>query len=237
MISIALGGATLRKALVTSNVLEEYKEMIVNMTSDLEEHLATLDLCSFPTQDCEIPSEAWVELESIKAEKNSTTQCLWICSNDKLSEASQNIQEKVRELEARTAAFHFQNASEKDAQDWKQMQDTSNSLWQCLAICKDVSSQAESVQINMFEDISLVDNAHQVLVLTLGDLISAKWITTGSRLTMWFGQMSDESLQQLSWDHACLSLPVTAEPETQQPGKFRHCYGTGHKLGVDASDQ
>ena len=64
---------------------------------------------------------------------------------------------------------------------------------------------------NVFEDVSIDDDSHQVIVATLGDLISAKNVKTGSRSAQWLGQMSDATLQQLS------RIRVCNETKTEQP--------------------
>ncbi|KAH7370316.1 hypothetical protein BKA65DRAFT_488159 [Rhexocercosporidium sp. MPI-PUGE-AT-0058] len=52
-----------------------------------------------------------------------------------------------------------------------------------------------------------------VLVSTIGDLISARRVTAGVRSRQWLGQMSDETLQQLSHSHG--SVAATRPEESQ----------------------
>ena len=54
--------------------------------------------------------------------------------------------------------------------------------------------KAEKRRINVFEDVLSNNDAYQVVVATLGDLISTKRVTTGARSKQWLGQMSDVSL-------------------------------------------
>ncbi|KAK6337870.1 hypothetical protein TWF696_001348 [Orbilia brochopaga] len=107
------------------------------------------------------------------------------------------------------------------------------SLKQCLAICAQASEQAKSERINVFEDVTAHDDGDQIVVSTLGDLISAKRITVGSRSLQLLGQMSDESLQHF----ASKARPKNAQqsqprPEEQESLKFAGRHGGGHKLGV-----
>jgi hypothetical protein len=71
---------------------------------------------------------------------------------------------------------------------------------QCLAICTQASRQADQVRTNVFEDVVAARNTHQLIVATLGDLVSAKRITTGLGATQWLGQISDTTIQRLSRD-------------------------------------
>lgn len=71
-----------RQAAVTINVLNEYKQMIAEATSDLQDHLQemeervkTLQLPDGPVQNTDI-----LELREIKEEKESTEQFLVICA-------------------------------------------------------------------------------------------------------------------------------------------------------------
>ncbi|KAJ6260665.1 hypothetical protein Dda_4892 [Drechslerella dactyloides] len=107
------------------------------------------------------------------------------------------------------------------------------SLKQCLAICAQASEQAKSERINVFEDITAHDDGDQIVVSTLGDLISAKRITVGSRSLQLLGQMSDESLQHFA-SKARTRSPQQSQPrpEEHEPVKFAGRHGAGHKLGV-----
>jgi hypothetical protein len=73
-----------RSAAVTANVLAEYKELIKDTTSDLEEHLQAIDnklqvLCS---QDSQRPGrEDAADQRRIKEERESTERCLEICAS------------------------------------------------------------------------------------------------------------------------------------------------------------
>jgi hypothetical protein len=58
---------------------------------------------------------------------------------------------------------------------------------QCLAIRTQASRQPDQVRTNVFEDVAAARNTHQLIVATLGDLVSAKRITTGLGATQWLG--------------------------------------------------
>ena len=82
----------------------------------------------------------------------------------------------------------------------------------------------------MFEDVSMADNGHQVLVSTIRDLISAKRVTAGARAWQWLGQMFDDSLQQLSRNHGHVATERPKESQTKAGGHFEGRYGVGLKL-------
>lgn len=54
------------------------------------------------------------------------------------------------------------------------------SICKCLAICLDAIDEALKECVNIFEDMKMADDGHQVIIATLGDLILVKRITTGS---------------------------------------------------------
>ncbi|OJD20126.1 hypothetical protein ACJ73_08540 [Blastomyces percursus] len=262
-INIALEDATFRRTTVTATVLNEYKDMIANTTSDLEDHLKEFEdkLDSFIPKGAKMEQEDSVQWDRIQEERNSTKQCLQICADalehidklrpkiltealtapspaleidmignfnsssskhvtncilqeyrQKLLAASLDLEKHAERLRTRLEAMSLAVKMEETA-EWDRIQDERNSLRQCLAICAEASEQTKQARYNEFEDVLSADDAHQVIVSTLGDLILAKRITTGSRSAQWLGQMSDETLKQLSQDRSRVS-GGTARAET-----------------------
>lgn len=108
--------------------------------------------------------------------------------NDQLAEVSRRQQA----LSQHRGSFGFvENEQEK-------LQEEIDSINQSLAICAEASKKAHPDRTNVFEDVTMADDGHQIMVSTFGDLICARRIKAGARSTQWLGQMSDESLQQLS---------------------------------------
>lgn len=274
-----------RRATITAEVVQEYKEMIANTTSDLEEHLQNIEeklqgLLS--GTDSNSDDDDVAERERIEAEKDSTKQCLAICAQ--VSEQVQQLRPNVFEdvsapkdshqvdvsssgglsakrvtanvlqnfqetLTKTTSALedHLLDIDEKlrhqsspEARIWgtaerERVQEEINSTKQCLAICTKASEEAEQFRTNVLEDISAAQDAHQVIVATLGDLISAKRVTAELASAQWLGQMTDASLQQLSRDRA-LEIRSRASPnkladDGMEPGaSFADQYGAGYKL-------
>jgi chaperonin cofactor prefoldin len=136
--------ATRRTSDVNASVIQEFKIMLKDTTTDLRDHLESLD----------------DRLEALRIQEGSM--------NDK------NIAERER------------------------MQAEIDSVKECLAVCAQASEHADKVRTNMFEDVSAAQNAHEVDVSTLGDLISAKRFTAGVGARQWLIQLSDATLQMLA---------------------------------------
>ncbi|KAF5857760.1 hypothetical protein ETB97_005291 [Aspergillus alliaceus] len=87
--------------------------------------------------------------------------------------------------------------SSEDSQKWDLIKEEKESIIQCISICADASDLAGKARTNSFEDVSSSDDSRQLIVSTIGDLISAKHIKTGNRSEQWLGQMSDDTVKQL----------------------------------------
>jgi hypothetical protein len=66
---------------------------------------------------------------------------------------------------------------------------------QCLSVCAEAAEGVARERVNVFEDVSMANDGHRLIVSTMGDLFSAKRVTIGSRLTQWLGQMSVATVQ------------------------------------------
>lgn len=98
-----------------------------------------------------------------------------------------------------------------------------------------LSGQTEQDRSVVLEDVSANDDAHQVIVSTRGDCVSAKRITAGVRTSQWLGQMADDTLKQLSQDRGVgssnyMSFTNGIQLDTQSDAKFEKQHGAGHKL-------
>jgi chromosome segregation ATPase len=239
-----------RTATVTADVLRDYKDMITQTTSDLEEHLQEIEskLEALPLRRDTISDEDAAERERIQEEMDSTKQCLAICAQvseqvnqfrpnffedisaaedsqqvdvatlgkrisakrvtanvlhqfeEKLTKTTSDLEEHLHNIDNRLQTLLSPGARTLGEVERKRVQEEMDSIKQCLAICEQASEQAEKFRTNVFEDVSAARDAHQLVVATLGDLISAKRVTAGRSATQWLGQMSDASLQQLSRD-------------------------------------
>jgi predicted nucleic acid-binding Zn-ribbon protein len=273
-----------RSVAVTAAVLKEYKDLITNTTTDLEDHLKEIDdkLQALSSKGSSLSSEDIVERERVQEEKDSTKQCLTICAQvsehisqvqplavddisavsrvivgrvrglssarqatasalneckEKLTSTASDLERHLHEMENRLRILPSQGPtlSGEDATERERIQEEKESIKQCLSICAEASQQVKDPRTNIFGDVSAGEDSHQVIVATLGDLISARQVTAGNRGTQWLGQMSDESLQQLS-KARIIQKPGSAAKEGKiEPGsaivtKFEGNYGAGYKL-------
>lgn len=69
------------------------------------------------------------------------------------------------------------------------------SIRQCLSVCQDATEKVASERINIFEDVKSGVRAKQVVVSTIGELVSAKRVISGDDSVQLLGQMSDASIQ------------------------------------------
>lgn len=105
----------------------------------------------------------------------------------------------------------------------------------CLGICTDASSLTEEARTNIFADVSSADHSPQLVVLTIGDLISGKRIVAGARSVQCLGQTSDDTLQKLSTDLRQRTGEGEAEEQKEQDD-LRDRHGTGHNLHFGKSE-
>jgi hypothetical protein len=99
---------------------------------------------------------------------------------------------------------------------------------------EETDSILNTPRTNVFEGVSAAEDAHQVLVSTNNDLVSAKQVTAEVRARQWIGQMSDISLQHLAQARGIDSaerptVDRAIEPETERAVNFVQ-YGAGYKL-------
>ena len=269
-----------RTAAVTIDVLNEYKGLITNTTSDLEEHLQAIDekLQSLSSQGARVSSEDSAEREHIQQEMESTRQCLRICaqvsehmdqvrasaldatheglntypvivtklegyaakratsialkeSKERIAKTTLELEESLQELNNRLEDISRRDlTSGVTAAEQDRAQEEKKSVENCLRVCARASRQADEVQTFVFEDVNVAQDSHQVVVATLGDLISARRISAGARSKQWLGQMSDTSLQQISKDSNRVAMENIVEPEGGTTDNFEGRYGTGKPL-------
>lgn len=103
-------------------------------------------------------------------------------------------------------------AASSDPSETQRMAEEFESIRQCLNICMQASEEAEKVRVNIVEDITTAEDSRQVLVSTVGDLITARRVDAGARSLQCIGQMSDETLQQMSRAHGIPPAGVARSP-------------------------
>ena len=270
-----------RTSAITANFLKEFKDIIANTTSDLDEHLLAIDakLQALSLQGQQISDEDATERSRIQEEKQSAEQCLSICTavsahieqvqatntfedistprdvhyvqlntpktpssarlhtarsltacKETISSSTSWLTKHLQDLDNKLAVLHTRSPqqSPSHAAEQEKIQEEIDSIKQCLNICAEASERSQQDRINIFEDVSMADDGQQVIVSTLGDLIVARRVTAGARSMQLMGQMSDDSLQQLSQNFG----HGTAEKEKKEDagGGFKERYGEGWKL-------
>ena len=140
------------------------------------------------------------------------------------------LKARLRDAERRlTAALRREQWTEDGVQNHELLKEELDSVKQCLSICANAEEVARE-RVNVFEDVSMADDGHQLIVSTMGDLISAKRVTIGSRSTQWLGQMSDITVQQLSRNHSTGNVADGEQTQVIKGTHFENRHGTGRKL-------
>lgn len=75
------------------------------------------------------------------------------------------------------------------------LQETKESLHQCIKVVSEADKTLVVERRNIFEDITMVDNAYDFSVSTIGDLVTARRINLSGQARHVGGQISDESFQ------------------------------------------
>jgi DNA repair exonuclease SbcCD ATPase subunit len=175
-------------------------------------------------------------LRGLISAKQVTADVLKECK-ERLTDTTLELERQLQEIENRLQTLSSQGArmSGEDSAERERVQEEKESIKQCLSICAEASQQVKETRTNVFGDVYAGEDSHQIVVATLGDLISANRVTAGDRGAQWLGQMSDGSLQQLSRDRV-IQRPDSAaagkatEPQAETVTKFEGHYGAGYTL-------
>ena len=163
---------------------------------------------------------AHVSFSAPQTTVNALNQC-----KVKLTETSARLQSHLQQLESRKLTSSHSGNKQIESSMWDEI----NAIRECLDFCSQASEVAQSDRINVFEDINIADDSHQAIVSTVGDLISARKVTAGSRSRQLLGQVSDESFQRFSSSQSDLIADQNIETSSGQP-QFENKYGTGRNL-------
>ncbi|KAL4772509.1 hypothetical protein BDW60DRAFT_38738 [Aspergillus nidulans var. acristatus] len=161
--------------------------------------------------------------------QSSLTSCL-----QNMNAASARLQQHLNQLEASLQTTSGPPVSDQVTCELQKIKEEKETISQCLTICSDASSLSESTRVNVFEEVTSMDDTKQVLVSTIGDLLNAKKITTGMRSLQLIGQMSDETVRHLSSQHNSPGEKV-ADIEQNDRDDFKSRYGTGRPLRNEMS--
>jgi hypothetical protein len=165
-------------------------------------------------------------LPSARLTADALTQC-----KEKLTNTTTQLERRLQNINILLQKISSQplESSSKQATELERIEEEKESIKQCLAICAQASREADQDRTNVFEDISMADDGHQVLVSTIGDLISAKRVSAGARSMQLLGQMSDDSVQQLSRNCGHIGTEKATEPQTVIATQFEYRHGGGVK--------
>ncbi|KAK7211129.1 hypothetical protein V2G26_018307 [Clonostachys chloroleuca] len=95
-----------------------------------------------------------------------------------------------KQLAALISSTH---TSENAVSQLTQLQQTKDSLRQCIKIVSSASETLMDQRRNVFEDITMADDSYDFSVSTIGDLVTARRLTLKGRSRHVGGQLSDES--------------------------------------------
>lgn len=130
------------------------------------------------------------ECNRLRAEKESTKQCLKICA-----EASRNVSRRLQK-EPRAKA----SGGDKDAVEVHQGRENTTSNQGCIPIqsCQDT----EKVDTNIFKDVLAARDSLQVIAVASENLFSVVRVTAEAGATQLIGHMSSSILEELLQDRA-----------------------------------
>jgi hypothetical protein len=148
---------------------------------------------------------------------------------EKLIDTTTYLERQLQDINNRLKRFSMlpTNISNEQAAEQERLQEERDAIKQGLDICVEASRQANQEHNNVYEDISLIDDSQQLIISTIGALITARRVSGGSRSVQVFGQISDESFQLLARNIG------TEKVIERQPGvgpEFEGRYGMGVKL-------
>ena len=120
-----------------------------------------------------------------------------------LDKAKGSIQSLVTRLQAHEASIDAQleavsldeASSETVASQLARLQQTKESISQCIQVVSEASQMAEE-RSNVFEDITLADNSYAFSVSTVNDLVAARRLNLKGRSRHFGGQVSNETVQK-----------------------------------------
>lgn len=168
-------------------------------------------------------------LRDLTSSQQLTASTFKACK-EKFTETTIRLEAELQDVDNRLKRINLQpaNASNELAIEKEIMQEEKEAIKQSLKICAEASKEVSQERTNVYEDVSGLDDTQQMIISTVGQLISARRVTAGSRSLMLFGQLSDESVQHVSTQFG--SGKSSETPTKVDPGHVDR-YGAGVKLG------
>ena len=150
----------------------------------------------------------------------------------RIANNASELKNRLRELDDKISIL-TQDKSDNQGENMRYIRDAWDeraSLVQCLGICADASKMANAARTNELEDIVSDNNSRQIIVSTIGDLVSARHIVTGSGSLQCIGQMSDETIQHLSWKGNQFESEKPDSEVRNYQSDFDSRYGAGYQI-------
>ena len=117
------------------------------------------------------------------------------------------------------------------------LRETKDSIHQCITVISNAEDALTTERQNVFEDITLADDAYNFTISTIGDLVTARRINLTGRSRNIGGQISDESYQKTIEAFAKQGINDTTELAEAlqstvqgQENEFHGRHGRGFKL-------
>lgn len=173
-------------------------EACLAICAKVSEHIDEVQKDFVQTSNGERKNSRIVVVDKSTPAGQITSQRLEDCKTE-LGLTSDELRIRLKELDHRVVKLSRQAQHDTDSPagnvDAVNISEEIESIRQCLSVCREATENVTKERINVFEDFNIVDDGDQVLVSTVGDLISAKRVKAGSRSMQVFGQMSDDSYQ------------------------------------------
>lgn len=208
-------------------------EQCLVICAEFYEHIekvgSQVETCSEPDR-----IEASVSLEMQYAAKQALGNLLGGFKSE-LATASSEFKKIIERLDHQQNGLSSQSVhmSGKDEATMQKIREERNSTVQRLTICADAAEQSERIQSNIFEDITSGDYSQQYVISSIGQLITARRINTGSRSLLMLGQLSDDTIRQSSRDHALSTKGISKQREATESANFQRRYGAGQQLKAE----
>lgn len=114
------------------------------------------------------------------------------------------------------------------ASELRQLQETKESIQQCIQVISEADQSLAAKRQNLFEDITLSDDAYNFTVSTVGDLVTARRIELKDRSRNVAGQISDESFQKALDAFSRGDLRVSRRSQSDEIPRGEIEQGTDH---------
>ena len=218
LISIGPDG-TSREPAIREQMLEE-KESI----------LKCLEICDSVSDHIDKLQHSFDDSPASASDNVTTRPAIstWLAAASNLAGCKRQLEIHIEELKDKMGELSTQQDSGTERQ--QHLVQEMNVLQNSIEICNTADREADQNRTNVFEDISGGEDGHQIIVSTVGDLISAKKIKIGDRSLQMLGQASDLTVQ-----HAMhrSGMENVASHSNLQGEKFEGRYGAGRGLGSE----